>query len=122
MDTKKIVGENIRLYIDSVGRNNQWVINKTGIPRATFYNLLNGEGDLSKGIEKLNELFGIKDPFYFFTEDLQLPQTLKEKQRKAEFRNLVAAEGEEKEFQKTLDILSDFIKMIELLRPYENLS
>lgn len=122
---KRIVGENIRIYLEATGRTHQWIMEKGGIPRATFYKLLKGEGDLTKGIEKINELFGIKDEFYFYKSDFKPPLKLEEKQKRADIRNFAAAnyvavEGEEKEFQTTLDTLDDFIRMIELLRPYND--
>jgi len=125
-DTKRMVGENIKKYIDSVGRTHQWVIEKAGIPKATFYKLLKGEGDLIKGIEKINDLFGITDAFYFYREDFQPPETLEERQKKSDIRNFAAAnyvsvKGEEKEFQETLETLDDFIRMIELLKLYDNM-
>ncbi|TKI13691.1 hypothetical protein FC696_10020 [Bacillus wiedmannii] len=122
---KRIVGENIRIYLEATGRTHQWIMEKGGIPRATFYKLLKGEGDLTKGIEKINELFGIKDEFYFYKSDFKPPLKLEEKQKRSDIRNFAAAnyvavEGEEKEFQTTLDTLDDFIRMIELLRPYND--
>lgn len=122
---KQVIGENIKNYIDSVGRTHQWVMDKTGIPKATFYKLLKGEGDLTKGIEKISKLFGIKDTFYFYKEDFQPPLTLEEKKKTSDIRNFAAAnyvavEGEEKEFNETLEILDDFIKMIEILKSYKN--
>ncbi|PEA86353.1 hypothetical protein [Bacillus thuringiensis] len=124
---KKIVGENIRMYLEATGRTHQWVMDKGGIPKATFYKLLKGEGDLTKGIEKINELFGIKDDFYFYNSEFKPPLKLEDKLKRSDIRNFVAAnyvtvEGEETEFKNTLDTLDDFIRMIELLKPYNNLN
>ncbi|AIE37348.1 hypothetical protein [Bacillus thuringiensis] len=34
---KKIVGENIRIYLEATGRTHQWVMDKGGIPKATLF-------------------------------------------------------------------------------------
>ncbi|HDX9701703.1 TPA: hypothetical protein ROY42_005626 [Bacillus thuringiensis] len=68
-DIKKIVGNNIKTFIESRERKNSWVIERTGIGKNAYYDMLNGKGNIDEHITKLNTLFGIKDPMYFYKTD-----------------------------------------------------
>lgn len=121
----QIVGGNIKAYIEALGRTHAWVMEKADIPSEDFNNLLKGEGDISESVEKINELFGINNEFYFYNSNFKSPLTLQEEIKQSDIRILAtthykAITGEEKAFQETLEILDDFITMIELLKPYDN--
>lgn len=122
---KEIVGKNIGTYIESVGRKPKWVMEKANISKSTYYKLLKGEGDIEKSIEKINNLFGIDDIFYFYNESFIPPNVLVNQQKRDDFKkfaaaNYVATEDELEDFQDTVNKLEDFINMIELLKPYDN--
>ncbi|MBQ0139384.1 MAG: hypothetical protein KBT36_08815 [Kurthia sp.] len=120
---KTIISNNLNDFIKSTGRSHSWIMEKADIPKTTFYKLLNGEGDLEKHIEKIINLFGIDDPFYFHTTDFVPPKSIQEIKAESDLRNLAAANyiavEDKKEivaFEETIDILDDFITMIDILK------
>ncbi len=121
----EIVGENIKNYIDAVGRSHKWVYERADIPKATFYKLLRGEGDLNRTVPKINQLFRIEDPFYFYQKEFQLPRTIKEIKEQSNIQNFSAASYNGKEddddFHETMRMLEDFISMIDVLETVKEL-
>lgn len=115
-DHKVIVSNNLKEFIEYTGRSYDWFIKKTEIPKATFYKLLDGKGDSDKHIQKILDLFGIDDPFYFHKKDFKLPQRQKRDKTKLGASNYVLVKGEEKEFEKTMNMLNDFITIIDILK------
>lgn len=118
---RTIIADNLNSYIESSGRSASWIMTKTGIPKSTYYKLLKGEGDLDKHLEAIIELFGINDPFYFHNANFVKPKSIEEIRKESDITNLAAANyhalnGEEKEFKQTMEILNDFIDMIEILK------
>ncbi|MEE1131993.1 MAG: hypothetical protein UHX00_10290 [Caryophanon sp.] len=115
---EKIVAKNVRDYIEAVGKSHKWVYERSGIPKATFYNLLKGEGDINKNIPKLNKLFRIDDPFYFYNENIQLPRTLDEIESDSieVYAAASFAGSDSKEFKESMQILEDVINMIHILK------
>ncbi len=125
LSTKQIIGQNLKSFIESTGRSQKWISDRTDIPKSTFYKLLNGEGDLEKHIEKIVELFGIDNPFYFHDLNFKLPKTIDQVRAESDITtlaaaNYVAVKEEQKEFKQTLEMLSDFINMIEILKKNSN--
>lgn len=117
-DINVIVARNIENYIRAIGKSKKWVYERSGIPKATFYNLLNGEGDINKSIPKLNKLFRIQDPFYFYNENIQLPRTLDELEADS-IKNFSAASfngTDSAAFRETMTILDDVINIIHTLK------
>ncbi|MGE7920643.1 hypothetical protein ACQKM9_17160 [Viridibacillus sp. NPDC093762] len=122
-DINVIVARNVKNYIDAVGKSQKWVYERSGIPKATFYNLIKGEGDINKSIPKLNKLFRIQDPFYFYNENIQLPRTLEELEADS-IKNFSAASfnGTDSEaFRETMTILDEIINMIHTLKSAKEL-
>lgn len=115
---EKIVAKNVRDYIEAVGKSHKWVYERSGIPKATFYNLLKGEGDINKNIPKLNKLFRIDDPFYFYNENIQLPRTLDEIESDSieVYAAASFAGSGSQEFKESMQILEDVINMIHILK------
>ncbi|PEU81499.1 hypothetical protein CN394_11090 [Bacillus anthracis] len=66
INSNKIAGENIKKFIESRELNVNWVMERTGIDRAAFYNMLSGTGNVDVYVARINELFGIKDPTFFY--------------------------------------------------------
>jgi len=123
MIINKIVGNNVKAYIDAIGKSQKWVYEKAGIPRATFYNLLKGEGDVSKSVEKLNQLFRISDPMYFYNETITLPKTVQALEQ-ASIKNFSAASfnAEDSEaFRETMLVLDDMMTIIHALKTAKTL-
>lgn len=122
-DINAIVARNVKNYIEAVGKSQKWVYERSGIPKATFYNLLKGEGDINKSIPKLNKLFRIQDPFYFYNENIQLPRTLEELEADS-IKNFSAASfnGTDSEaFKETMIILDDIINIIHTVKTAKEL-
>lgn len=117
-DINTIVSRNIKNYIEAVGKTQKWVYERSGIPKATFYNLLKGEGDINKSIPKLNKLFKIQDPFYFYNENIQLPRTLEELEA-ASIKDFSATSfngTDSVAFKETMTTLDEIINMIYALK------
>ena len=121
----EIIGENIKNYIDAVGKSHKWVYERADIPKPTFYKLLRGEGDLNKTISKLNTLFRIEDPFYFYNTEFKVPRTIKEIKEQSNIQNFSAASyngnDENGYFKETMNMLEDFISMIDVIETVKDL-
>lgn len=118
-DINKIVGNNIRDFIKARGKQHTWVLERTGMNKKTFYNLLNGKGDVAKQTEIIAKVFR-KDPLYFYQNDIKLPYSDEEIDKQHSFVNSVAASyhdnGDRDEFLETIEILDEFIEMIDVLK------
>lgn len=122
-DINEIVASNIKLYIDAIGRSQKWVYEKAGIPKPSFYKLLKGEGDLNKTIPKLNNLFRIEDPFYFYNLEFNPPRTIKQiRSSSSILANSSLANTNDLNFNDTLKMLEDFISMIDVLETMKEIT
>ncbi|USK99661.1 hypothetical protein [Bacillus tropicus] len=65
----KIAGKNIRVFIESRELKNSWVMERAGIGKNAFYNMLNGKGNIEEHIKKLSDFFEIDEPMYFYKTD-----------------------------------------------------
>ncbi|MEY8742066.1 hypothetical protein AB9M62_21565 [Bacillales bacterium AN1005] len=114
-----IVAKNIKTYIEAVGKSQKWVYEKSSISKAAFYKLLRGEGDLNRTVPKLNKLFRIQDPFYFYSTDFVPPRTITQIKENSSIQNQMAAsyhgEVNDPDFKRTMNMLEDFISMIDVL-------
>lgn len=123
MTINQIVGENIRNYIEASGKSKKWVQERAGMTHSVFYSLLKGEGDVMKNTEKISKVFRIKDPLYFYKENFEVPIPLNELINSTSITKKIAAsyhgDRTDKDFVETLEILDDFISMIDIL---ENLN
>ncbi|GAB6461949.1 hypothetical protein bcgnr5390_11820 [Bacillus luti] len=72
-DIQKVVGDNIKTFVESRERKHSWVIERTGIEKNTYYDMLHGKGIIDENITKLNRLFRIKDPMYFYPLPAEYP-------------------------------------------------
>ena len=67
-----VVAKNIRDYINAIEKSKGWVSHRSGISQVDLDCLLEGKGNLKRDIPKLNKLFRIQDPYYFYNENLLL--------------------------------------------------
>lgn len=118
VSTKIIVANNLKKFIKHTGRSPAWFTKKTGISKITYHQILNGEGDIDQYAQRIINLFGIKDPFYFHKNDFKLPSFQKRDTNLTELlkTNWELVKGEEREFENTLIMLNDFINVIEILK------
>lgn len=112
-----IVAKNIRDYINAIEKSKGWVSHRSGISQVDFDCLLEGKGNLKRDIPKLNKLFRIQDPYYFYNEKIKLPMSL-EKLEATSLRNfsLKGDNTDSEAFKNTMCILDDVINMINTLK------
>lgn len=123
MTINEIVGRNVKAYIEAIGKSHKWVYEKAGIAKPTFYNLLKGEGDVSKSVEKLNQLFRISNPTYFYDEEIKLPKNV-DALEQASIKNFSAASFNAKDseaFRETMGVLDDMMTIIHALKSAKNI-
>ncbi|MEK4176430.1 hypothetical protein [Aeribacillus sp. FSL W8-0870] len=119
-ETKKIIGENIRKYLDAKGVKHSWVIDRLGISKGAFYRFLKGEGNVDQFEEKMLKLFRIKDPFYFHRKEMDLPKGVNEKIEEQNFMDFAALSlnGEVNEaFKEGMKVFREFVELIDVLKP-----
>lgn len=118
-----LVAKNVNAYIKALNKSKKWTYERSGIPKATFFNLLQGKGDINKSIPKLNKLFRINDPFYFYKEEIKLPRNLVDIENDS-IKNFSAASfngTDHENFKETMSILDDAINMIHILKSAKEL-
>lgn len=117
-ETKRIIAENIKKYIEAKGIKHSWIIERIDITKPTFYKLLKGEGNITQFEQKILKLFRIKDPFYFHQTDIDLPKSIIETNQGQNFMDFVALSyhGEEsKEFNDGMEVFREFVELIDVL-------
>ncbi|MED1092171.1 hypothetical protein [Bacillus paramycoides] len=114
-DIKKIVGENIRVFIESRDLKNSWVMERTGIGKNAFYDMLNGKGNIEEHITKLNDLFGIEDPMYFYKTDYDYrkPKVILDRRERA--LNLVGDKNSH-ELDEGIEVFLELVELIDVLK------
>lgn len=120
MNMNEIVGRNIREFIKAKGKQNKWVIERTGMNSKTFYNLLDGKGNVAKHAETIANLFRINEVAYFYKTDFKPPLTFSEIKEKDDFIHYAALsyhnQGDKQEFLRTMEILDEFIEIIDVIQ------
>lgn len=119
IDIKKIVGNNIKTFIESRERKHSWVIERTGIKKNAYYDMLNGKDIIDEHITKLNRLFRIKDPMYFYKTDFDYAKPKNLLNRKENFLNHVTLsyQGEiTPELIEGFEVFFDFVELIDVLK------
>lgn len=118
-EINQLVGKNIKLYIEAVGKSPKWVYERAGMTKSTYYDLLKGNGDINKNVQKINKLFRINEPFYFYNEQFVPPKTIEQIELESNLMNVAAASyhknGDEHRLDETMKMLEDFISMIDVL-------
>src|SRR5699024_10620435 len=120
-ETKKIIGENVRKFLEAKGVKHKWVMDRLDISKGAFYGFLKGEGNVDQFVEKILRLFRINDPFYFHRHDIELPRGLKEKLKEQNFMDSAALSLNGKvndEFKEGMRIFREFVEVIDVLEPF----
>ncbi|MGZ0087180.1 hypothetical protein ACWNXI_16870 [Caldibacillus thermoamylovorans] len=123
VNTNKIVGQNVKKYIEGKGIKHSWVMERTGIKKTAYYNFLKGEGNVEEYVAKINKLFRITDPFFFYKADMELNEKTFERSRSDSFMNYVALSfhgAEDEEFKKGMHLFSEFVELIDVLKSVTN--
>jgi len=117
---KQVVARNVAAYIEAIGKTKTWVAERSGMTRRTLHKQLKGEGEVEKKIEKLNRLFRIADPMYFYASDFTAPPSLETMSEAMTLKQQAAASfhasGDPKELDDTLETLEELITMIDVLK------
>ena len=118
-DINKIVGENIRVFIESRELKNSWIIERAGIDKTAFYDMLNGKGNIDKHITKLSNFFGIDDPMYFYKTDVNYAKPKNLLDRKGDFFKSIGFDHKNinnQEFKEGLEVFLEFVELIDILK------
>lgn len=91
MTIEEVVARNVKSYVQAIDKTNKWVYEKAGMSKQTYYNLLAGKGEITRNVEKLNRLFRIQDPMYFYQADFVPPLSVEEIEKTSNLQQLAAA-------------------------------
>jgi len=119
-ETKKIVGENVRKFLEAKGVTHKWVMDRLSISKGAFYGFLRGEGNVDQFEEKILKLFRIRDPFYFHQKEMEFPKRVNSEIQKQNFINSAALSlnGEvDEDFEKGMEIFREFVELIDVVEP-----
>lgn len=119
---EEIVARNIKAYVKAIGKTNKWVYEKADMSKPTYYNLLAGKGEVTRNVEKLNRLFRIQDPMYFYQSDFTPPLSIEEIEKAKNLQQLAAANyhvastgPEAQQLQHTFKTLDEVIDLLDTL-------
>ncbi|MDM5375224.1 hypothetical protein QUF96_27855 [Bacillus bombysepticus] len=115
-DINKIADGNIRALIGSRELKNSWVIERTGIGKNAFYDMLDGKGNIYVHVTKFNKFFDIDDPMYFFKTDYDYTKPKKPLNRKETFLKQVTVGENSNELNEGLEVFFDFVELIDVLK------
>ncbi|TCI24329.1 hypothetical protein EVJ30_08275 [Exiguobacterium sp. SH5S13] len=122
MTIEEVVAENIKVYIQAIDKTNKWVYERAGMSKQTFYNLLAGKGEITRNVEKLNRLFRIQDPMYFYRTDFTPPLSVAEIEKTMNLQQMAAANyhvgsigSEAEQLNHTFKTLDEVIDLLDTL-------
>lgn len=117
-ETKKIIGENVKRFLEAKGVKHKWVMDRLDISKGAFYGFLKGEGNVDQFEEKILKLFRIDDPFYFHRKELELPKGLNEKLEEQNFMDFAALSLNgtvNDEYKEGMKVFREFVEIIDVL-------
>lgn len=124
MTIEEVVARNIKAYVQAIGKTNKWVYEKAGMSKPTYYNLLAGKGEVTRNVEKLNRLFRIQDPMYFYQSEFVPPRSIEEIEKTKNLQQLAAANyhlhtdvsvSKSEEMERTFKTLDEVIDLLDTL-------
>ncbi|HFJ9467883.1 hypothetical protein [Bacillus cereus group sp. BfR-BA-01495] len=115
INSNKIAGENIKKFIESRGLNINWIMERADIDRTTFNNMLKGIGKLDVYIDRINKLFGIEDPNFFYNGEISDYQKINYLDRKGNFFTVIEKSYNGSCDPKLKEDLEIFLELVELL-------
>ena len=127
VNDSKIIGENIKKFIEAKKITQKWVYENAGIGKTTFHNLLKGEIlHYQKHVAELIDLFDIEDPDYFYYEDFVLPKSPEEIVENNSIKNLMAAsyhgDIENPKFIESINLLEEIVEFIDYFKNIQEFS
>lgn len=115
-DINKIVDKNIRVFIESRKLKNSWVMERAGIGKNAFYDMLNGKGNIDVNVTKLNNFFNIDDPMYFYKTNFDYAKPKNLLKKKETFLKQVTVEDNSNELNEGFEVFFDFVELIDILK------
>lgn len=122
MTIEEVVARNVKSYVQAIEKTNKWVYEKAGMSKQTYYNLLAGKGEVTRNVEKLNRLFRIQNPMYFYQADFVPPLSVEEVEKTSNLQQLAAANyhvgstgSEAQQLQHTFKTLDEVIDLLDTL-------
>ncbi|BCD00023.1 hypothetical protein BC30048_2925 [Bacillus cereus] len=119
INSNKIIGENIKSFIESRDLRMDWVMEMAGIDRTAFYDMLKGKGKIDIHVNKINELFGIDALNFFYTSNRNDYRRVNHLDRKGNFFKSIGLEHNninEQELKECLEVFLEFVELIDILK------
>ncbi|CKF94247.1 MULTISPECIES: hypothetical protein [Bacillus cereus group] len=110
-DINKIVGKNIRVFIESRELMNSWVMERAGIGKNAFYDMLNGKGNIEEHIKKLSYY----DPMYFYKTDYDYNKPKSVLNRKEMALKPVGGDDNH-ELNEGIEVFLELVQLIDVLK------
>ncbi|MCW9132076.1 hypothetical protein OF830_14185 [Bacillus paramycoides] len=111
INSNGIIGKNIKRFIECREISMDWVMQRADIDRIDFYDMLKGKGKIDIHVKKINKLFGIDDPKYFFTSKRNDYKKINHLDRKGNFFKSIELENKnikEQELKEGLEVFLEF--------------
>ncbi|HDX9711788.1 TPA: hypothetical protein ROY21_003685 [Bacillus cereus] len=115
-EINKIAGEHIRVFIESRELKNSWVMERAGIGKNAFYDMLNGKGNIEEHIKKLSNFLKIDDPMYFYKTDYDYAKPKNPLHRKEALLKQVADGENNQDLRNGIEVFFDFVELIDVLK------
>ncbi|PHD06622.1 hypothetical protein COF45_25160 [Bacillus wiedmannii] len=122
MDTvNKILGRNIQAFLESRNLNKAWVRKRADIEEHIFDDMLSGKEkiDIHVHVAKINKLFGIKDPAYFYQTNFNYTKPRKQLNCKENFFEYINSSRKETinpELNEGFEVFFDLVELIDILK------
>ncbi|MBZ8121039.1 hypothetical protein [Bacillus thuringiensis] len=127
MDTvNKILGRNIRNFLESRDLNKVWVMKGADIEEHIFDDILSGKEkiDIHVHVAKITKLFGIKDPAYFYQTNFNYTKprnqlTRKQLNCKENFLEYISSSHKgtvTPELKEGFEVFMDIVELIDILK------
>ncbi|MCR6462280.1 hypothetical protein NXB04_26680 [Bacillus paranthracis] len=122
MDTvNKIIGRNIQAFLKSRDLNKVWIRKRADIEEHIFDDMLSGKEkiDIHVHVAKINKLFGIKDPAYFYQTNFNYTKPRNQLNCKENFLEYISSSHKgtvTPELNEGFEVFFDFVELIDILK------
>ncbi|PGU51912.1 hypothetical protein COD70_26240 [Bacillus cereus] len=119
VNSNKIIWGNIKSFIECRELSMDWVMERADIDRTAFYDMLKGKEEIDIYVKKINELFDIDDPNFFYTSNRNDYKKVNHLDRKGNFFKSIGLEHKninERELKDGLEIFLEFVELIDILK------
>ncbi|PGB04695.1 hypothetical protein [Bacillus toyonensis] len=122
MDTvNKILGRNIQAFLESRDLDKVWVRKRADIEERIFDDMLSGKEkiDIYVYVAKINKLFGIKDPAYFYQTNFNYTKPRNQLNCKEDFLEYISSSPKGNgtlELNEEFEVFFEFVELIDILK------